>query len=207
MSAAADALDASAAAATWSDRVAHVLADAPNRAVAFAADALLLSAATFLGAALLSVVAGPAVAVDLNARERVSADQALLLTDVLLAAAISAVYFVAAWRSLGGSPGQRLLGIRLGNRDGSRLGLGRASLRWLLLAGPFPVVGLAALAVGGLGIVLVDVLALSWYVLLLVSVVRSATKQGLHDRLAGSIVVKRAQAVDWPEAEGVRRAG
>ena len=38
-----------------------------------------------------------------------------------------------------------------------------------------------------------------WYVFLLVSTARNPAKQGLHDRLAHTVVTKVARAVPWAE--------
>ena len=47
------------------------------------------------------------------------------------------------------------------------------------------------------GDLLFDLPVVAWYAVLLVSVARSPTKQGLHDRAAGTAVVKQARLVSW----------
>jgi len=43
----------------------------------------------------------------------------------------------------------------------------------------------------------VDLVVLAWYALLLVTTARSSTKQGVHDRVARTVVVKAASPVHW----------
>ena len=110
---------------------------------------------------------------------------------VAITTAIGALYFIASWS--GGrraTLGQRLFGIQVGNAfDGRPLRLDQAVRRWLgigdflLLLGIIPALGPAS---SGLLFV--------WNIALLITAATSPTKQGLHDRLANSAVVRPANA-------------
>jgi uncharacterized RDD family membrane protein YckC len=109
----------------------------------------------------------------------------------VLTAALGALYFIASWS--GGrraTLGQRLLKIQVGNAfDGRPLSFDQAVRRWLGL-GEFLslfglTAGLAALASG---------IQLIWWIVLLITTATSPTKQGLHDRIANSAVVRPANA-------------
>ena len=105
----------------------------------------------------------------------------------LIYAVIGAAYFIFSWS--GGrraTIGQRLLHLQVGNAfDGRPLSTEQAVRRWIalgsflgLLAFIRPIAGLASLA------------QLVWVIALVITTVRSPTKQGLHDRFANSAVVK-----------------
>jgi uncharacterized RDD family membrane protein YckC len=80
-----------------------------------------------------------------------------------------AVYNIVLWTLLSGTVGQRALGVLVRREsDGSRLGLGRAALRYLgYLVAWFPF---------GVGLLWVGL---------------DPRKQGWHDKLAGTLVVRR----------------
>jgi hypothetical protein len=118
----------------------------------------------------------------------VAADKGMVVLIALVATGVSAGYFVVPWALLGGSPAQLALRLRVrGDGGGEALTLGRAVTRWLLLFPPFATVSTLAAGVPLLGS-LVWGSALVWYLILLLTTARSETNQGLHDRLAGSVV-------------------
>jgi uncharacterized RDD family membrane protein YckC len=101
----------------------------------------------------------------------------------VLGAVISAVYFggLVAWQ--GRTLGQRAMGTFVVRaEDGGRLPLGRAYLRAVIFWGP-GVIGLVP-AVGSIAglIALIGLLSAAW----------DQRKQGWHDKLARSLVVRRA---------------
>lgn len=170
-----------------------VYAGVPARVAAYLVDAVLLSVLFFGLVALLGIAIGPTIqfvsTLDVL-RARVVVDSGRLLLDASVTTAFSAAYFVLSWHRLGGSPGQRLLGLRVRDRRG-RIGLGLrdALLRWVLLG---PPLGLLAVIVGTLVPVLrpsaIAVVA-AWQLILLVTTARSERNQGVHDRAVGSSVV------------------
>lgn len=107
----------------------------------------------------------------------------------------SGLYFVLGWRLWRGSPGQRALGVYVGNAaDGGRLSWGRAVVRWLAitLAPVTVIVSLIPWPGGFIGSALVAVVVSIWQIVLLVTVATNPKRQGLHDRWADSLVVRRA---------------
>jgi uncharacterized RDD family membrane protein YckC len=105
--------------------------------------------------------------------------------------AVSAVYFIGLWLTGGRATlGMRLFSLQVGNiADGSKLEPVQAVKRWL---GYGSFVGLAALAASLAP--LVAIVQLIWTIVLLATTASSPTKQGLHDRFAGSAVVRPASA-------------
>jgi uncharacterized RDD family membrane protein YckC len=116
------------------------------------------------------------------------------LIQAVIFAAISAAYFIYTWTAMRGSVGQKVLGMQVGNAtDGKTLTMEQAVKRWLALGAPFGIAQ-ALNPLPGLGI-LIALAAFVWFVALLVTTAQSPTKQGLHDRYAGTVVVKAARAV------------
>jgi uncharacterized RDD family membrane protein YckC len=108
----------------------------------------------------------------------------------LLVAVVSAVYCIGSWLVWAGTPAQRMLGIHVYRFAGPQaLGLEAAALRWVLLFGVGSVIG----ALGVVSPSLQGILGLgqlAWLVVLIVTTTQSPTKQGIHDKYAGSIVVR-----------------
>jgi uncharacterized RDD family membrane protein YckC len=89
----------------------------------------------------------------------------------LLILAIQATYYVIFWSWRGGTLGQLLLGIQVrSERDGARIGLGRACLRYI----------------GYLISIVILYIGLIWVVI-------DPRKQGWHDKIAGTVVVRRVR--------------
>ena len=176
-------------------------ADVPNRAVALLIDLILLTVAAFVAATIVSVLGGPAVEFNTSAGtvgDAVTLDRGIATVDAVLSLLISAVYFAGTWVVVGASPGQRLLGMRVGaETDGAALTTRQALARWALLGAPFGVSAVLTTAFSGLGHTIFDLAVAAWYAVLLVTTSRSPTKQGLHDRVAGSVVAKEASPVRW----------
>lgn len=165
-----------------------VFSDTPSRFVAYWIDLILVGLATTIIAEPLgwNVVAptDPNQPFDLSA--------ALANTEYgILAVVIGGLYFVASWS--GGrraTLGQRLFNIQVGNAfDGRPLSLEQAIRRWLGLGDFLNLFGFTpALALLSTGLLFI------WYVVLLITAATSPTKQGLHDRLANSAVVRPTNA-------------
>jgi uncharacterized RDD family membrane protein YckC len=176
-------------------------ADVPNRTMALLVDLILLTVAAFVSATVVSVLIGPAVEFNTAAStvgDAVTLDRGIATVDAVLSLLISAVYFAGTWVVLGASPGQRLLGMRVGaESDGTAPTARQALARWALLGAPFGVSAVLTTAFSGLGHTIVDLAMVAWYALLLVTTSRSPTKQGLHDRVARTVVAKEASPVRW----------
>jgi len=104
----------------------------------------------------------------------------------------SLLYFVGFWSWRGQTPGKMLIGARVVRRDGSPIGLGWSLLRYLLYWMPFfgPIVLLAALVSG-------------WFVFLLPLITLVVTaltreKRGIHDFVAGTVVINTRGKVTEP---------
>jgi len=110
-----------------------------------------------------------------------------ILVASVIAALIGLAYFVLLWTSgARATLGMRVLRLQVANAaDGATLTKGQAVRRWIALGtwlsllSYVPVVG----ALSGLAQVV-------WYLALLGTTITSATKQGIHDRFAGSVVVQ-----------------
>ena len=105
--------------------------------------------------------------------------------------AIQTAYFLWFWT--GGrraTPGQRAFNVQVGNAfDGEPLTMNQAIVRWLALGWWINL--LVLLPFFGLAVVAYAAGAI-WWVVLGVSVALSPTKQGIHDRLARSAMVRPA---------------
>jgi hypothetical protein len=125
----------------------------------------------------------------------VKGDLGRIALDALLATGLSAAYFVLSWALLDGSPGQLALRMRVRDREGGdTLSMGRALARWILLFPPFATASALTAGMPRLG-VLIWASAVVWYLILLLTAARSEMKQGLHDRIAASVVrMRRAEA-------------
>jgi uncharacterized RDD family membrane protein YckC len=173
-----------------------VYADVASRLVAFGLDAVLLSLGSFALLAGLHVALGPTVRFDGVGilRGRAVLDASRMLVDAIAVTLLGASYFVLAWRWLGGSPGQRFLGIHVQGVDGEPLPAPRGLVRWTVRGGPLALIAIfAGLVVPALQ-VSIDAVAVTWLFVVLLSIARSDTKRGLHDRIAGSVVTRTARA-------------
>ena len=108
----------------------------------------------------------------------------------LLALIVTAIYFIGSWVTMAGSPAQRMLGVHVYKATGPQaLEMQAAVVRWAILFGVSTAIGAIAIAapdsVGVVGLV-----QLVWLIVLAVTTYQSPTRQGLHDRYSGSIVVR-----------------
>jgi hypothetical protein len=170
------------------------LASVSRRSLAWLVDVSLVTVLIFVVVGAVDAVFGPTVRThpDAAALEDVlAADVERVVLNALLATAISVGYFVVTWALLGGSPAQLALRMRVRDRtDGEALPLGRALARWILLFPPFATVSALTAGLPVVG-ALVWGAAVVWYVVLLLTTARSETNQGLHDRIARSVVLRR----------------
>lgn len=162
-----------------------------RRIAAFALDSCLLCLLIFVGAAVLSLILGPAVRFTPDTAEAAGTvvyDPRVMQVTALAGIATGCAYFCIPWLLLGATPGQRLFGLEVRDRDGGgRVTLGRAVTRWVALGAPLWIV--ASIVSGWVGLAAAVGMSV-WVVCLLVATARSATGQGLHDRLSGTRVIR-----------------
>lgn len=169
------------------------LASVPMRGLAWIVDVVVVTVLVFVGVSVVDALVGPAVSFRPDAAtlpDTVAVDKGLVAVNAFFATLLSAAYFVIPWTRLGGSPAQ--LALRMRVRDDARgeaLTIPRALARWILLFPPFATVSALAAGVPVLGW-LVWGGALVWYLVLLLTTAQSEVGQGLHDRIAGSVVRK-----------------
>jgi uncharacterized RDD family membrane protein YckC len=171
------------------------LSDTFPRVVAWIVDGILLTILyVVVGGILAGVGLGvPAPPVPFDPTAAIDTSTYFVYDPVSTVATVvvSAAYFIASWS--GGrraTVGQRLLKIQVGNAfDGRALSLDQAIRRWLGLGEPISLLGLLPGLVGVVGF-----LWLLWALVLLLTTATSPTKQGLHDRLANSAVVRPTDA-------------
>lgn len=164
-----------------------------RRVAAYAIDAVVVAVIAFAVAAAAVVALGPTVRFSTgDAITTLTIDTGRAMVNALLGLLVAAVYFVLSWTRFGRTPGQRLLGIRVERAaDGGRLTPIASVVRWLALVG---ATGLAAgllQPVSGAGTWLALLIA-GWSLLLLLTTIMGRNGRGLHDGLAGSVVVRDA---------------
>ena len=173
-----------------------------RRLVAFALDTCLLAVLIFLGAVVLSATMGPAmrfVAAGPGIVDHVVLDARLARVTMIAGIATGCGYFCVSWLLLHATPGQRLFGLEVRERDdGGRLSAGRALSRWVVLGAPLWI---AASSASGRSGIAASVGLFVWFLCLLVTTARSATGRGWHDRLSGSRVVLTERARPIPAME------
>ncbi len=164
-----------------------LLADVPNRILALVLDIIILSIVGFGLAWLFGGLVNEAGALDSAGR---SLDIVAFMVVLVLQAVISLAYFVGFWTLSEATPGMRLLGLRVGDESDARpIGVRPAVLRWLILGIPCLLASLIIYVPDAIGVLLGAVGAV-WLLLLLYSMAKRPTKQGLQDRVAHSIVVR-----------------
>ena len=162
-----------------------VFADVYTRFAAYFLDTVVLSAAISIPPAVLGLY-DYAYAYPPEPMPR-----AVFVGTTIFAMAIQAAYFLWFWS--GGrraTPGQRAFNVQVGNAfDGQPLSMSQAIARWLGLG--YWVSLLTLLPFFGLAVA-AYVIAGVWLLIVGISVVLSPTKQGIHDRLARSALVRPA---------------
>jgi uncharacterized RDD family membrane protein YckC len=108
----------------------------------------------------------------------------------LLIALVSGVYCIGGWLIWTGTPAQRLLGSHVYRSTGPQaLALEAAAVRWALLFGVAAIIGTLAIAIPAVEGIL-GFGQLAWLVVLIATTVQSPPRQGIHDKYAGSLVVR-----------------
>jgi uncharacterized RDD family membrane protein YckC len=177
-------------------------ADVPNRIIAIIIDAIIVGIIGLIISLVLFSIIGPATEVKtindpnsiLGVRLETSTNWVPTIVSALFGLALSAGYYIYTWTAMRGTIGQKALGMQVGNAaDGASLTMEQAIKRWLALGGVFALAQFLN-PLPGLGI-LIALASFVWVIALLYTTATSPTKQGLHDRYAGSVVVKAARAV------------
>lgn len=164
----------------------QVLAGRRRRVVAYLIDLLLLSCLGLGVGALFDAVLGPPTS---------PPQRAVSLAYLAVIGTIGAAYWVALWTGGRATLGMRLLRIRVVEAgSGGHVPLGVAVRRWLVLEGV--VIALGVLTDVAFWMAQPDIGtaaylgSILWTVVLLATTCLSATRQGLHDRFAGTLVVR-----------------
>lgn len=150
-----------------------------TRIVAWFLDVSILTIVTLVILVVALIVAGDAFAQN---------DLAVTGLTAILTVGLSFLYFIGPWTgSSGATLGMRSVGLRVVSVPlGRTLEIGPAVVRWVALGWPaaflalIPVLG----TVASWGLT-------GWTIVLLLTTAMSDTKQGLHDRFAGSAVLRR----------------
>lgn len=170
-----------------------------RRLAALVVDAVLLATVIAAAAAAIDGLLGAPLAFALGPGA-IRYDVALARATALVGVATGCAYHCLAWTLVGGTPGQRLLGLRVRGADGRAApSPGRALVRWAALGAPLWI---ASYAVPGWPGVAAAAGLCAWATCLLVSTARSADGRGLHDRISGT----RVERIASQPALHVRRA-
>lgn len=161
-----------------------VYADVPNRIIAYVIDVIIVAVVEFIiGAVLVAVSLGTAT-IGIG-----------WLIWVVVSLIISAGYFIYTWTAMRGTIGMKVLGMQIGNAgDGKTLTMDQAIKRWLYVGGWISLVSLITNVLGFLGL-LVALVGLIYEIYLLYTTAQSPTKQGFHDVMAHTQVVKATRSV------------
>ena len=186
--------ETAAAAAPVPGAAGFVYADVPNRIIALIIDGIILGVIGIVITAIVTAIIGAPYDIDIDDQFNVtvSTNYLALIVNLLLSMAVSAVYWIYTWTALRGSPGQKVLGMQVGNfPDGATLTQNQAIRRWIALGGLLPIVqSLNQLPLLG---TLIGIGTIVYFAYLLYSTAKSPTKQGFHDKFANSVVVKAAR--------------
>ena len=174
-----------------------------RRSAAYVVDSLIIGLAYLVLGILFDAIFGPLVAAspDGQALVVVAVNPLRVALELTATLIVDALYFAGSWSRWGATPAQRALRMRvlLEHAAGSAaagsahdasvaLPLEAASRRWAVLA----VLPIAMGSLAGGGAIDLSVLAFvngAWFLLLLASTVADPLRRGLHDRVAGTIVV------------------
>lgn len=123
-------------------------------------------------------------------------DPPVAFAYLVLDACVLLAYQVGLWTGGRSTVGMRLLGIRVvAVEDGGPVGVRAGLARWAVLEGVnqlLAVVSLVAVALAfGTADTVITLLSVGWPLLLLATMVRDDRRQGLHDRIARTYVVRR----------------
>ena len=171
-----------------------VYADVPNRVIALIIDGIILAIITFIVTAVLYGIVGAPVSVNLNTGNLFEVNYVSTLLGAILSLAIGAAYWIYSWTAMRASPGQKMLGMQVGNSpDGATLTQEQAIRRWAVLFAPFSL-SAVVYVLPTLG-ALLGLATFIYAIYLLYTTAQSPTKQGFHDKFANTVVVKASRTV------------
>ena len=172
--------------------------DASARVVGFFIDSVIVSIGSLVLLTVLGLVHGTVIEVRTSGAlaDRVEIDAVRFSIDTGVVTLFAAAYFAGSWVRSGATIGQRSVGLRvLPAGEATRVSPIAATVRFLALGAPLWVI---AGLVSGNARLAFWCLALIWYAVVLVSVTRGTSTTGIHDRIAGTIVVRHVTAFGSP---------
>ncbi len=147
------------------------------------AGALPRFAAYIVDYLLLFLISLPILAITSGAGTLGGAGLAVALVGIVIDAAYFTLLWSSSWRA---TPGMRLLKLQIGDATtGGQLSQGQAFRRWLVFGTWIPSLILEPTLSG-----LASLILLGWLLILLATIATSPTRQGLHDRFAGTAIVQ-----------------
>ena len=182
-------------------------ADFPRRAIAFVLDFVMVQTTATVVLQMTGFIAGITLLSQNGVTDNALSAWAGFFIPTVTVGLLQAFVYVFFLRGYRATPGQVILGINtVRGRDGDVLGRGKGFLRWLVTLAPaWAIAGSSNLGVwwsagiqhsqsisadavnpSGLAITL----PIIWFAVLFVSSLVDSRGRGLHDRLAGSVVVR-----------------
>lgn len=166
----------------------YYYADLPNRIIAFVIDYIVFFLVFFVVGVLTVSLFGVSTIIG-----QFQTTTSVLVQNVLTYAIIGA-YFVYTWTAMRGTLGMKVLGMQIGDQaDGRTITFNQGITRFVVMFGPAFVAGLLSAFVLSLGAI-ASLIALIWFIAILVTTAQSPTKQGIHDKYAKTMVVKAARS-------------
>lgn len=169
-----------------------------RRGAAYVADSLVVGVAYLALAVFFDAVFGPLVAAspDGTAIVVVAVDPLRVILELTATLLVDALYFAGSWSLWGATFAQRTLRLRVRMAEGpprtsgapDALPIEVAWRRWAVLA----VLPIAVGSLGASGALDLGALVIvngTWFLVLLISAAVDPLRRGLHDRLAGTLVV------------------
>ena len=169
-----------------------------RRSAAYLVDSLIVGIAYASLAVLFDTLFGPLLAAtpDGTALVVVAVNPGRVVLELTATLVIDALYFAGCWGRWGATPAQRALRLRVRMAHGTPstpvalggLPIEAAWRRWAVLAIlPIAMGSLAASGALDPGVLLV--VNGTWFLVLLTSAAADPLRRGLHDRVAGTVVV------------------
>jgi uncharacterized RDD family membrane protein YckC len=172
-----------------------------RRGAAYVVDSLIVGVAYLTLAVFFDAVFGPLVEAtpDGTAIVVVAVDPLRVILELTATLLVDAVYFAGCWSRWGATPAQRALRLRIRMAEGApstprapdALPIEAAWRRWAVLA-VLPIAVGSLAASGALDIGALVIVNGTWFLVLFVSAAADPLRRGLHDRLAGTLVVPAA---------------